>query len=114
MLQYNIEALFRARNVKDKGRFLTKHGISTNLAHRITTGKYDKISLPVMEKLCRAFNCTPNDIYRFIPNNEADKNETIALNKIAHSENAYADSSFLFNLPLEKLNELTALLKNKP
>ena len=66
-----------------------------------------------MEKLCRAFNCTPNDIYNFIPNTEADKHETIALNKITHPENAYADTSFLYNLPLEKLNELTAIINAK-
>ena len=113
MLQYNIDNLFTLRNIKDKGRFLTKNGLSTNIAHRIATGQYDKISLTIMEKLCRAFNCTPNDIYRFIPDNEIDKSELNALNKIAHSENTYQNTNALYNLPLDKLNELAALVNSK-
>ena len=113
MLQYNIDNLFILRNIKDKSRFLTKHGISTNLAHRISTGQYDKISLKIMEKLCRAFNCTPNDIYTFTPDNEIDKSELNALNKIAHTPTTYSDTNALYNLPLDKLSELAALINSK-
>ena len=113
MLHYNLKALFKARNIKEPGRFLTKHGISNNLAHRITSGQYDKVSLEVMEKLCRALNCTPNDIYRFTPDSETDKTELLALNKIAHTENTYTDASLIFNLPLDKLNEIAAIINSK-
>lgn len=113
MLQYNIDTLFKARNIKERGKFLTKHGISPNLAHRISSGQYDKISLKIMEKLCRAFNCTPNDIYRYTPDNEIDKSELNALNKIAHAPNAFADTSALYNLPLDKLSELAAIINAK-
>ena len=81
--------------------------------HRITTGKYDKISLKILEKLCRALNCTPNDIYRFTPDNELDKSEHLSLNKIAHTDSTYLNSSQLFNLPIEKLNEIAALINNQ-
>lgn len=113
MLEYNIQSLFRARNIKEKIKFLTNHDISLNLAHRICSGQYDKISIEVMEKLCRAFNCTPNDIYRFTPDSEADKSELVALNKIAHPETAFTDTQVLYNLPLDKLSELAAIINAK-
>lgn len=113
MLHYNLKALFKARDIKEPNRFLVKHGISQNIAHRLTTGQYDKMSLEILEKLCRALNCTPNDIYRFAPDTDADKNELLALTKIAHTENTYTSTSVLFNLPLDKLNEIAALINKK-
>ena len=113
MLQYNLNALFKLRNIKEPSRFLTKQGISANIAHRLTTGQYDKISLQILEKLCRALNCTPNDIYRFTPDNETDKSDILALNKINHSEKTLADTTALYNLPLEKLSELATIINAK-
>jgi DNA-binding Xre family transcriptional regulator len=113
MLHYNLNNLFKARNIKEPNRFLVKHGISSNIAHRLVAGQTDKISLKILEKLCRALNCTPNDIYRFVPNNDTDKSERLALNKIAHTDSDYPDTTGIANIPLEKLSEIANIINNK-
>ena len=112
MLTYNITPLFQKRNIKYRAKHLMQHGISYNLANRIVTGQLDKISLDVLERLCQALNCTPNDIYNYTPNTEADKNEQNALLKLV-KENTDTDnlSKMLRDLPLDKLKEIEEVLR---
>lgn len=114
MLNYNVDALFAARNIKYRAKFLMEHGISYNLANRIVSGQYDKMSLEVMEQLCRAFNCTPNDIYLYVPEKEEDKNNLNALMKLAHDPAKVTQvNSMMGSLPLDKLYELAEIINSK-
>lgn len=45
--------------------------ISANIITKIKTGQY--MALDKVESICRAMNCTPNDILEFLP--ETEKSE---------------------------------------
>lgn len=44
--------------------------ISANIITKIKTGQY--MALDKVESICRAMNCTPNDILEFVPNTVED------------------------------------------
>ena len=112
MLSYHIKHLFKARNIKYPAKHLMEYGISYNVANRIVAGQLDKISLDIMERLCCAFNCTPNDIYSYTPNTDADKNEMNALLKLIKKDTEIDNlGNILRSLPLDKLKEIEEVLR---
>lgn len=44
--------------------------ISANIITKIKTGQY--MALDKVESICRAMNCTPNDILEFLPEEKED------------------------------------------
>ncbi len=114
MLTYNFKQIFKARGIRNPATMLVKNGITYNIANRIAAGSVDKISLRIMEKVCRVLNCTPNDIYNFTPDNEADKSEHNALMALSKNDSrATAVQELLQTLPIEKLSALADLLNQK-
>lgn len=53
---------------------IKKANLTTNVMANI--GKNKAISIRNIEKLCIALDCSPNDIFEFIPKVKGDKNET--------------------------------------
>ena len=46
-------------------------GIDRHVLDKIYKGKNQNIKLSILDKLCFALNCTPNEIYEYIPNNNS-------------------------------------------
>lgn len=53
-------------------QLMRKAHISANIISKIKTGQY--IALDKVESICKALECTPNDILVFLPENEDDAN----------------------------------------
>ncbi|WP_022763318.1 helix-turn-helix domain-containing protein [Butyrivibrio sp. AD3002] len=47
--------------------------ISANIISKIKSGQY--IALEKVESICKAMNCTPNDILVFLPESEEENNK---------------------------------------
>ena len=49
--------------------------ISANIITKIKNGQY--MALDKVESICRAMNCTPNDILEFLPNTEKSEDRLL-------------------------------------
>ena len=68
-----LQHLMIEKNISN-AELMRRVNISANIITKIKTGKY--IALDKVESICRAMDCTPNDMMEFIYSNEgADSNE---------------------------------------
>ncbi len=67
MLKYNIKSLLQARGITNQLAYLTKAGITYQMAHMLVANKVAAIKPAIMEKLCTHLKCTPNDLMEWIP-----------------------------------------------
>jgi DNA-binding Xre family transcriptional regulator len=65
MLKFDLDPLFKIRAINKKTAFLYKNGFSKSKAATLVNSKFKSISIKNIELLCRAFNCTPNDLFTF-------------------------------------------------
>lgn len=103
MLTMNITAVCKARGILYPHAFLIKQGISRNVASRITSGKAESIKVDHIEKICRALNCEPSDLFRFQskPNESLPKDHSLL--KLQNDE----EVSGLSNITYKQLLEIT-------
>ncbi len=57
------------RNISN-GQLMRKAHISANIITKLKCGQY--IALDKVESICKAMNCTPNDILEFISDDESE------------------------------------------
>lgn len=113
MLLYNLQAIFKARQIERPYSFLVKAGISPNTATKILNNEAKAIRLDHIEIICEHLCCEPNDLLVYIPH----KNNVLPQNHPLHkliSENtdlAWLDN--LKNIPLSNLKEMSKLM-DKP
>ncbi len=86
MIQLNIKALCKLRNIAHPLPVFMKAGISRTVAYDYMTDNRRFISLKHVEILCRIFNCTPNDLMAWQPDNAVDDVPGNALQKIKKRE----------------------------
>jgi len=68
-----LQHLMIEKNISNT-ELMRRANISANIITKIKTGKY--IALDKVESICKALDCTPNDMMEFINNNEgANSNE---------------------------------------
>ncbi len=108
MLTMNITAVCRARGILYPHAFLMKQGISRNVASRITSGKAESIKVDHLEKICRALNCEPSDLFRF----QSKPNESLPKNHSLLKLQTDTEISELGNIPYQQLLEITKNLEN--
>ena len=105
MLKLNLDNLFSLRGVNKKMAFLYKNGFSKTIAHQLSNNKFKRITLANIEKLCLTFDCTPNDIFTYIPDEKTPKKENLALNKLIHQPIPSIHDA-LENLSIEEAKEI--------
>ena len=111
MLYFNLAPIFKARQIDKPYTFLVKAGISPNTASRIVGNQMDSIRLSHIDLLCRILYCQPNDIlaYRTNPSTPLpEKHPLLALIPTAEIEDW---SQHIRTLPLEKLKEISKIIK---
>ncbi|WP_061214550.1 helix-turn-helix domain-containing protein [Syntrophomonas wolfei] len=69
-----LQHLMIEKNISN-AELMRRANISANIITKIKTGQY--MALDKVESICRALDCTPNDMMEFIKNNNegADSNE---------------------------------------
>ena len=112
MLKYNFSRMMRIRGVVKPNAFLMKNGFSHMLAHKIVYDKADRISLAHLEKMCKLFNCTPNDFIDWIPEPGEDRPD-VALSKLKSEYKSINIADYVRQMPLEQLNELAKIIAEK-
>ena len=108
MLKLNINRVCKLRNIGSPYKFMMAHGFSHMTALNLMHGKTLAPKTEHIERLCRLLNCTPNDLYEWMP--EDNLPETHPLNTLQR-EKPKNLNDLIKDLPLEKLPEIEALLK---
>ena len=62
MIQINIKNMVDSK-YKTINRFAHDMSISVDNARKLYNGNTTRISLDILEKLCKVLNCAPNDIF---------------------------------------------------
>jgi len=106
MLRFRLTRILRLRNIDKPYSFLLKCGF-----HRTTANKYVydgavNIKVSHIEKLCRALNCTPNDLFDFKPGENDSIRPDHPLNELKRTENSTDIMRMYKELPLDKLDKV--------
>ena len=52
-----------------------KTGLTTSTISNLYNDKVKRLDFDTLEKLCKLFNCQPNDLFEYIPDNETTIHE---------------------------------------
>lgn len=107
MLTYNIKRILKARLITQPVGYLSKHGFTKPTAQRLISGKTKNITTKQLEKLCLAFNCTPNDLLDWTPDSEKLLEQKPSLQQLIRSDAPNELRNLVENIPLNKLNDFT-------
>lgn len=103
MLLYNLQAIFKARQI----------GISPNTATKILNNDAKAIRLNHIEILCEHLCCEPNDLLVYVPNKNKVLPQNHPLNNLIAPETNLAWLDDLKNIPLSHLKEMSKIMSNK-
>ena len=110
MLHLNLKRIFKARGIEQPYKFLAQNGFVPFTAHKYKNGKVEHMRLDHMERLCILLNCTPNDIFDWIPNDLLDDHPDHPLQRIRRKEKKTDISKLLSKMSLEKLEEIERMI----
>lgn len=106
MLKFKLSSVLRVRGIEKPFAFLQKRGFYRTVASNLINDKTISIKISQIETLCRALNCTPNDLFEFEPN----ANDTISVDHPLNSLNRQLNSSkiqkVVREIPLDKLDKV--------
>lgn len=92
-------------------RFLTQNGFAPTTANKLVKGDVEYLRLDYIETICSLLNCTPNDLFVWVPKSKSEDRADHPLQAIRKTENIDLTET-LRNLPMDKLKEVEALLQN--
>jgi DNA-binding Xre family transcriptional regulator len=110
MLQLNLNRIFKARMIEHPYRFMVQNGFVSFTAHKYKNGKVEQIRLDHIEKLCILLNCTPNEIFEWVPNDLLDDRNDHPLQAIRRRYKKLEIVKLLSKMPLSRLEEIEKLL----
>ncbi len=67
MLYFDIHRMFKLRGISKPRKFLAENGFSLSQAQRICQLSVWAMRLKVLDRLCLALKCTPNDLIIWKP-----------------------------------------------
>lgn len=111
MLQLNILSILKARGIEQPYKFLVKNGFVPFTAHKLKNNKVEHIRIDHIERLCVLLNCTPNDIFEWMPNDLLDDKPEHPLQKLRKTKRPELHK-LLSKVPAHRLKDAEALLAN--
>ena len=111
MIYFNFVRIFKLKGIARPFSYLPKNGYSSGYATKLSNNTVQEINLERLEKFCRDFNCTPNDILDFRP----DANDTLPKDHALHTLTKKEIDNELINkinaLPADKIQQIHNILK---
>ncbi len=105
MLTFDLARLLESKEILNPLQFLMKSGFTRHTAHRLLRHRVDSISYRNLETLCLALNCTPNDLFSWVPASDS-VNEKTALQKLTGRTRKGSFIGKLKSMPEDKLDQL--------
>ncbi len=113
MLEYNFTRVMKARGIDKPFRFLRDAGFSVNFASKIKNNKVRRLEVTQLEKLCKLFKCTPDDMMVWTPEGDDVADKTHPLNKIRRTDVDIDMLKTINSIPLEQLERIDKLIKDE-
>lgn len=111
MLDLDLRRIFKMRGIKITPLYLMNNGFSRTTANLLMNYDIASIKFKHLEKLCRLFHCTPNDLLNWKQSeNDAPIADDHPLHALRH-ERATELSHLIEELPLEKMSEVENFLR---
>lgn len=110
MLNLNLNRILKARGIDTPYKFLVRNGFVPFTAHKYKNGKVEHMRLDHIEKLCILLNCTPNDIFEWVPDDLLDDRPDHPLQKIRKREKKLEINKLLSKMSMAQLEEVEKLL----
>lgn len=108
MLYFDIKRLLALRGIERPRLFLMKNGFASQTANNFMTNRVGQIKRENIEKLCVLFNCTPNDLMSWRPDEGAADDHP--LKPLYRDASPKSISQLARDLPPEKLSRLEEII----
>ena len=105
MLYFDLDRLFTLRGIKHPYKFLIDHGFAPSTAVRFVNKRVDNMNLVFVEKLCRLFKCTPNDLLAWSPAKDELVSDSNPLKILLRNDDYSGISKLMKSLPLSELEQ---------
>ncbi len=114
MVRMNLKRLFKLRGIGNPMQFLLQKGLTYNRAYRLSRDEFTRYDNKIIEQVCYALNCTPNDLFEFEPDKEHLKDEKLELHKLKKTGLAANEIEMLLQTqPIEKVEEMMRKMKEE-
>jgi DNA-binding Xre family transcriptional regulator len=110
MLVFNVSRVLALRGIDAPFAFLVKIGLTRSIAFNLTNYVVANLKIAHLEKICRALNCTPNDLFEWRADEANALGENHALNGLKRNKPARQVSRILKDIPVDKLERAEELL----
>ena len=104
MLKYNLKQLTTNRGIQKPISFLLKLGFTYPTAKRALFDTFASIRFLQIKNLCIVFNCTPNDLMEWIPE-ENTQTENHPLKPLMRKQLPQQIQNIMADIPVSKLKE---------
>lgn len=109
MIYLDLPRICKEKGIESLSRYLSKHGFPYHTTGRLVRIEQQRISFDLMERLCKAFFCTPNDLLT-IDSSADELPETHPLRLLRRTELQANIAGKLQKLPVEKLEQVRQLI----
>jgi hypothetical protein len=112
MLRFNVMRVMNLRGTHQPWVFMVQNGFIRSTASNFFNGNVLEIKIKHIEKLCLLLNCTPSDLFEW----QTDANSSVlykthALKSLVREKSAPTITEIVKDLPIEKMEEISELLK---
>ena len=109
MLYLDLPRVCSEKGIESLSRYLSKHGFPYYTAGRLVRIDQQRISLDLMERLCKVFYCTPNDLLT-VDGSADELPDGHPLKSLRRTELQTNIAGKLHKLPVEKLEQVRQLI----
>lgn len=110
MLTFNLTRVFALRGIDKPFAFLVKCGFHRTIASNLMNNRAVNIKIRHLQTICRALNCTPNDLFEWKPDENDTLGENHSLNSLKRDKIPARLSQIVKDIPVEKLDRVEELL----
>jgi DNA-binding Xre family transcriptional regulator len=111
MLDLDVVRVMNLRGISARHyAHLAKNGFGRSTASKMVRNQTWAIRFDLLEKLCLLFNCTPNDLFEWKPDENQTVGENTALKSLVRDKTESEINQMVKELPLEKLEKMKTML----
>lgn len=110
MLKLNLTRVLTLRGIDQPYAFLVKRGFSRSIASSLVNNRAVNIKISHIETICRALNCTPNDLFEWQADAAEALGENHSLNSLKREKTPARLSRIVSQIPFDKLGQVEDLL----
>lgn len=110
MLNFKLSRIFALRGIDKPFAYLVRSGFSRATASNLLNDRVVQVKVGHLETICRALNCTPNDLFEWTPSEGRPLAENHPLNNLKREKTPARLSQIVKDIPVDKLHMVEELL----